>query len=96
MNKIIFYVLWTIGVDYDIRELNLSGINRYRFDVLFTACVMCMYPVLAAMLSSAIVGFVANYVLQQKLQLKCNDDMKDDDLCVDDQLCCEVVSSYGI
>eukprot|EP01084_Bolivina_argentea_P213667 362807_1 len=61
-----------------------------------------VFPALASLLPSAVCGFIANFILEEKFELKCGEalsaDMSDQyDLCFDDERgCCNVISSHDI
>eukprot|EP01083_Nonionella_stella_P059521 155740_1 len=87
-------IFWIIGVDLgDVHIFDLFSGDEM---VLYT-CFLWVFPCLASLLPSAIIGFIANFILEEKYELKCNDDIENgiDTLCFDDGLgCCEVVSSH--
>ena len=88
-NDVMFFI---IGVDFEV------DFSRFmdKSDIL-AAATFLIFPQLAALLPSAIFGFIANFALEEKFELKCNDSIKNDTLCWDDGYgCCEVISSHDI
>ena len=87
--EMIFFIIGVDFVDIDVKTL-------YYSDVKFAVCVVLVFPSLAALLPSAIVGFIANYVLEEKFELKCSDSIVNDELCFnnDGYGCCEIISSH--
>ena len=60
--------------------------------------VLVMIPACASLLPAAIVGFISNFVLEEKFELKCDDNFVTDDidLCFDSSYgCCKVISSHS-
>eukprot|EP01084_Bolivina_argentea_P063797 116398_1 len=87
VNKIILFV---IGVDFG--EFNLNEIiGCCDFGTLFGS--IFLFPALASCLPAAMCGFIANFILEKKVQLKCSDSIDDDTLCFEDYGCCELVSN---
>ena len=94
LDRVLLKIFWIIGVDFDIKDKG-EFLNEHP-SVMFGLCMVVVFPALAAMLPSAIVGFIANFVLEEKFELKCNDDITSD-LCAGDEYgCCEVISSHDV
>ncbi len=56
-----------------------------------------MFPSLASFVPAAIVGFIANYVLEEQFELKCSEEIENTAICFDDgHGCCEVISSHEL
>eukprot|EP01084_Bolivina_argentea_P139935 246116_1 len=52
---------------------------------------------LACLVPAAIAGFIANYIFEEKFNLECGADIKNDYLCFESEYgCCHIVSSYDI
>merc|ERR1712013_488025 len=83
--------LFLIGVDIGNVKLELKGDGQDSWELLGA---LCIFPSLASVMPAAIVGFIANYIFEQKFQLKCSADIETD-LCFDNDFgCCTVVSSH--
>eukprot|EP01084_Bolivina_argentea_P147079 257376_1 len=85
--------------------LLIIGINFGEFDVMSlldggdsTITIMFMMfvlPSFASLFPSAVIGFLANFVLEEKFVLECGDNVSEEYLCFDDEYgCCEVISSH--
>ena len=93
-------ILYIVGVDLgkiDIRDkIENSDVLEVVKGKDMALAVLMMIPPCAALLPSAIAGFLANYVLEEKFELKCKDDFVNEDICFDTSYgCCEVVSSHN-
>ena len=90
--KCIDWLLWIIGVQFNLK--GAADIRDFGADV--ALFIVFVFPAVAAILPCAIVGFIANYVLEEKFELKCSEDITNDDLCFEDggYGCCEVISSH--
>eukprot|EP01084_Bolivina_argentea_P264537 448121_1 len=89
--QIMFFI---IGVDFA-----QIGLESLFINVIFGLVILFLFPSLAALLPSAVIGFIANFMLEEKFQLKCGDSIANDidELCFDtDYGCCEVISSHNI
>eukprot|EP01083_Nonionella_stella_P137793 419262_1 len=86
-------MFWIIGVDFgDIDPLLLLG--EYQT---FSFAGVFLFPALASVLPAAIVGFIANFILETKFELKCGGSITSNVLCFDDgHGCCEVISSHDV
>eukprot|EP01084_Bolivina_argentea_P171469 297068_1 len=86
-------VFWIIGVDFGQIDFE----TLFSHNDTFGFAMVLVYPALGAALPSAIVGFIANFVLEEKFELKCNDEIINDTLCFDEKFgCCEVISSHDV
>ena len=58
--------------------------------------VMVIITPCAALLPASIVGFIANFILEEKFELQCRDDFVNEDLCFDsDYDYCEIVLTHN-
>ena len=92
LTLIMALMFWIIGVDFgDIDP------DNFRANLTFALAVVFVYPALAALLPATIIGFIANYVLEEQFELQCSHDITDSELCFDDKYgCCEIISSHNI
>ena len=92
---LVFYVcnVWIIGVDFgDINPDTLFDDNKA-----FGLAVIFVFPSLAALLPAIIIGFIANFVLEEQFLLECAESITDETLCFENKYgCCEVISSHDI
>ena len=53
---------------------------------------------MAALLTSSFIGFIENFILEEKFELKCSADIVNNELCFNDSGhgCCDVISSHDI
>jgi len=89
MNKTMF---WIIGVDFG--DVDPMTIVKENDGYVFGLAYFILFPALAAVLPAAIIGFIANFVLEEKFELKCGEQVDDTTLCYNDYGCCEVISSH--
>eukprot|EP01083_Nonionella_stella_P112266 330037_1 len=96
--KIVFYI---VGVDLgqvDVEEI----ISDMDIVTIFSGkdvgiIVLMLIPPCAGLLPAALAGFIANFVLEEKFELKCDHRIVNEDLCFDTSYgCCEVVSSHNV
>ena len=93
VKSILDVVAFVIGVDFgdfDLSNASQSG-TVIRFSLWF------LFPALASVLPCAACGYIANFVLEKKFELKCSEDItaSDSTICFDDSYgCCEVISSH--
>eukprot|EP01084_Bolivina_argentea_P124989 221482_1 len=95
--NIIFYI---VGVDLGKLDV-IDIIDRSGFFELikgdFASIVLMMLPPCASLLPAAIVGFIANFVLEEKFFFKCDREIVNEDICFNTSYgCCEVISSHNI
>jgi len=99
-NKFIQHVMaavfWILGVDFG----NVSAVTLMRKgqDYFGVGCIL-LFPSIASLLPSAIIGFIANFVLEEKFVLKCNEGFANEgtNLCSEDGSgCCQVISSHNV
>ena len=59
---------------------------------------MFLCIILAAMIPAAISGFLANYFLEERFELKCGKDLDNEEIiCTSDgKQCCNIISSFDI
>eukprot|EP01084_Bolivina_argentea_P171468 297066_1 len=97
-------ILLINGVDFDVDVSQLVKIGFEKnegaeidADAWAGLGIVFIFPSIASVLPSSIVGFIANYVLEEKFELKCNDEIINDTLCFDEKFgCCEVISSHDV
>eukprot|EP01084_Bolivina_argentea_P124990 221485_1 len=90
--NIIFYI---VGVD--LGKLDVIDILTDRSGFYFASIVLMMLPPCASLLPAAIVGFIANFVLEEKFFFKCDREIVNEDICFNTSYgCCEVISSHNI
>eukprot|EP01083_Nonionella_stella_P191894 709870_1 len=94
LNQLWSGIFWIIGVDLgDVSADDLTSGG----DKLLLCCVLWVFPCLASLLPAAIIGFISNFILEEKFELKCNDEIQSDIenvMCYDGFGCCEVISSH--
>eukprot|EP01083_Nonionella_stella_P049819 132716_1 len=57
--------------------------------------MMFLLPSFAILFPSAVIGFLANFILEEKFVLECGDDITAEYLCFEEEYgCCEVISSH--
>jgi len=79
-----------IGVDFG--NFDLDDAKEWS-----GVAIIFLFPCLAALLPAAVCGFIANFALEKKFELKCSEDITDSDICFDDSFgCCEVISSHEL
>ena len=91
MNDLMFYI---IGINFEV-TIDRETLLKHK-DIMMIVTYFSV-PALAALLPAVFVGFIANYAMEEKFQLKCNDEIKHD-LCFDKSMhrCCKVISSYDV
>ena len=95
INHLYDNLFWILGVDFDFKDK--SEIKKFLKRGNALICVAFVLPALAAVAPSAIVGFIANYALEEKFVLKCKDDIESDNLCFGARYgCCKVISSHDV
>eukprot|EP01084_Bolivina_argentea_P317149 549848_1 len=57
-------------------------------------CILFVFPSLASLLPAAVCGFIANFILEEKFELKCNVNIISDLCFASDYGCCDVISSH--
>eukprot|EP00483_Globobulimina_turgida_P002956 UN02961 len=89
-------ILLIMGVDFGdfdvVREL--EGNNFFEM-----LGIIFIFPALASLLPASVIGFIANYYLEEKFDLKCDEDIArtSQHLCLEEEYgCCEVISSHDI
>merc|ERR1711971_6931 len=88
--SIVNVVTLVIGVDFGNFDVRRTGFGLTGVAVLF------LFPCLASLLPAAVCGFIANFALEKKFELKCSEDIISD-ICFDDSFgCCEVISSHDV
>eukprot|EP01083_Nonionella_stella_P170062 577959_1 len=95
VNQLYSGIFWIIGVD--LGDVRPGDLIKGGDDWLLICCVLWVFPCLASLLPAAIIGFISNFILEEKFELKCNDEIQSDieNLCFDDGFgCCEVISSH--
>eukprot|EP01084_Bolivina_argentea_P317146 549844_1 len=91
INSVILLIIGVDFGDFDVmKEVSQgSDLNLALFGVLF------VFPALASFLPAAIVGFIANFILEEKFELKCSADATNEYLCFEEKYgCCEIISSH--
>merc|ERR1712228_733035 len=86
---------WILGVDFG--DVSISELMEETG--LLCLLVLFIFPPIAALLPSFIIGFIANFALEEKFELKCSDDFTNEgtNLCsADGTGCCQVISSHDI
>eukprot|EP01084_Bolivina_argentea_P151381 264225_1 len=90
-------ILLIMGVDFgdfDVgRELKDNENQLEMFGIIF------IFPSLASLLPAITIGFIANYYLEEKFDLRCSEDISisSEHLCFEEQYgCCEIISSHDI
>eukprot|EP01083_Nonionella_stella_P000725 2069_1 len=98
INKVVFFI---VAIDFGALDI-VSIITNVSFEDIFLGKAMGLVTLfltvpLASLLPSAISGFIANYILEEKFELKCRDDIVNTDICFEslDYGCCEVISSHN-
>lgn len=94
LNHLYYYLFWILGVDFDFKDK--SDIEKFLDDVSAEMCVGFVFPALAAVAPSAIIGFICNFAFEEKFELKCHSDIINDYLCFGNYGCCDVISSHDI
>ena len=100
--KIVFQQQWILTAELWILGLDLGTISPRKIrgtNSTIGIFMLLLLPSIAALLPSAIIGFIANFVLEEKFELKCNDSITGagTNLCsLDGSGCCEVVSSHEL
>ena len=94
MKTLMHIMFFIIGVDFG--DIDFQAL--YNSNMVFGFCVVGVFPSMVASLPSAIVGFIANFVLEEKFVLQCSDDIDDTDLCFNNSGhgCCQVISSHDL
>ena len=92
--KMVFCIFWISGIEFDFIEASKLFTRHWKFVILTVA----IFPALAALLPSIIIGFIANYIVEEQFILDCGEDVTNDTLCFSDDGygCCEVISSHDI
>eukprot|EP01083_Nonionella_stella_P001658 4725_1 len=102
-NMLANIILLVIGIDFGDFDMFsdggmsfwcmiICGSDEQRFTGI---AVLILFPAIASLLPAAICGYVANFVLEEKFELKCGTGITTDYLCFDDG-CCKLVSSHDI
>jgi len=92
---------WVLGLHFgDMDVIEILDATRDSDDILrfvmATIFVMGVFPAMAALLPASVVGFIANYVLEEKFELECTHQVEDQTLCYQDYGCCQVISSHDV
>merc|ERR1711933_139742 len=91
MDQINQVVLVIIGVDFGDVNIDLFG-----GDFIQVMSILFMMPSLASLLPAAVFGFIANFVLEEKFELKC-DGIGENDCAVQTEIgCCDIISSHEL
>ncbi len=77
-------ILLIIGIDFGGWDIDDVGNNQ---DTLGLFVVLMIFPSLASILPAAIVGFITNFIFEEKFLLKCNENVLEK---------CEIVSSHEL
>eukprot|EP01083_Nonionella_stella_P079724 218881_1 len=100
VNRIIFFIVAIDFGAFDIISM-LSAKNVYIEDI-FSGQAMGLVTFflqmpIASLLPSAVCGFIANYILQEKFELKCRTEIVNTNICFNslEYGCCEVISSHN-
>merc|ERR1719471_703114 len=97
MKRVMDAVFWVLGVDFgNVCSVALMKKGSQKY---FAAGCVLLFPSIASLLPSAIIGFIANFVLEEKFVLKCNEGFANEgtNLCSQDGSgCCQVISSHDI
>ena len=85
-----------IGVDLGdislVQVLSQGGVDLSAMSLMGLTFIL---PAFAALLPAAIIGFIANFILEEKFELQCGDNIESSYLCFEAQYgCCEVISSH--
>jgi len=92
--SILDVVALVIGVDFG--DFDLTNTLK-RNDMFVGLSIVFLFPALASVLPCAACGYVANFILEKKFELKCSEDITaaDSAICFDGSYgCCEVISSH--
>eukprot|EP01084_Bolivina_argentea_P151382 264226_1 len=107
LTSLIYFIFWAIGFEDFNDKLNnivlmIIGVNINSNDdfgdvadsELTVYSVVFMFSSLANLLPAAIAGFIANFALEEKFELKCGANITSDICFESDYGCCDVVSSH--
>eukprot|EP00486_Rosalina_sp_Unknown_P013884 CAMPEP_0201595618 /NCGR_PEP_ID=MMETSP0190_2-20130828/192565_1 /ASSEMBLY_ACC=CAM_ASM_000263 /TAXON_ID=37353 /ORGANISM="Rosalina sp." /LENGTH=458 /DNA_ID=CAMNT_0048055671 /DNA_START=28 /DNA_END=1404 /DNA_ORIENTATION=+ len=79
-----------LGVDFG--EWSLSEVSN---DWAAALSIVFLFPSVASLLPASIVGFVANFILEEQFALKCSDEIDEKIVCFEgSEKCCDVISSH--
>mmetsp|Transcript_16299 Transcript_16299/g.25037 ORF Transcript_16299/g.25037 Transcript_16299/m.25037 type:complete len:498 (-) Transcript_16299:160-1653(-) len=83
------------GIEFDI-DSDLEILEIMKKDAVDALAFVFLFPSLAALLPASTIGFVANYILEEKFVFECHENVEREDhtLCFDGYGCCEMVSSH--
>merc|ERR1712228_518612 len=97
-NKVTEVVLMIIGIDFGGFNL-LETFGNKDFgaqEVAMLFAVLFIFPTLASLLPAAICGFIANFVLEEKFELKCDGIGEYDCVVETERGCCDIISSHEL
>ena len=95
-------LMFTLGID--VGEFNVNSIIMSRYFIIFSdlikgkqmdVLILMITPFVASLLPATVIGFVANFILLEKYELRCREEYLEGDVCFDSNSgCCQVISSY--
>ena len=96
--------MFTLGID--VGEFNVNSIIMSRYFIIFSdlikgkqmdVLILMITPFVASLLPATVIGFVANFILLEKYELRCREEYLEGDVCFDSNSgCCQVISSYDL
>eukprot|EP01084_Bolivina_argentea_P288639 495455_1 len=96
LSKVVLLIIGVDFGDFDVFEVFDKPEDDWKVsDFTVVGGILFIFPALASLLPAIICGFIANFVWDEKFQLKCSGDIINDDLCFESQHgCCDVISSH--
>eukprot|EP01083_Nonionella_stella_P214908 773954_1 len=100
VNKILFFI---VAIDFGALDVvsmlttrNVSFYDIFRGKAMGLVTLVITMPI-ACLLPAAVGGFIANYILAEKFELKCSANIVNTNICFDslEYGCCEVISSHN-
>eukprot|EP01084_Bolivina_argentea_P304015 524980_1 len=98
-SKVIMHHLFSvisiiIGVDFG--DFSLTEAVKSS-DAMLAITVALIFPAVSALLPAAVAGFTANFILEEKFELKCSEDITNTDWCFKSEYgCCDIISSHDV
>lgn len=94
-------VMITLG--FDVGEFNVNSIIMSNYFILtdvirgkkMDVLILMMTPFVASLLPATVIGFIANFILDEKYELDCRQEYLDGDICIESsESCCKIISSH--
>merc|ERR1712129_676776 len=90
-------MFFILGVDFGAVSFEQIMYDNNEREI--NLLILYIFPAIAALFPSAIIGFIANFFLEEKFKLQCDDslDAIGTNICsIDGSGCCEIVSSHDV